>query len=268
MSAARADPARDNGAAMTDPRNEPEKTHFGFEQVPRGDKARRVKGVFDSVARRYDLMNDLMSFGIHRLWKRIAVELAAVRPGHLVLDLAAGTGDLTEQLTARAGTQGHVVAADINDAMLRLGRDRLLDKGLAANVSYVQADAEHLPFPDNQFDCVTMAFGLRNVTDKKAALAALQRVLRPGGKLLVLEFSTPTVPLINRIYEQYSFRVLPLLGKLVTGDEASYRYLSESIRVHPDQETLKTMMEGVGLTGCDYFNVTTGIVALHRGYKP
>ena len=219
---------------MTDSRDDSRQTHFGFEHVPVGEKARRVKGVFDSVAPRYDLMNDLMSFGIHRLWKRITVELAALRPGQRALDLAAGTGDLTARLTGQVGDQGRVIAGDINGTMLRRGRDRLLDHGVTGNVDYVQCDAQHLPFADNSFDCLTMAFGLRNV---------------------------------NWLYEHYSFKLLPLIGKLVAGDDKSYRYLAESIRMHPDQETLKSMMEEAGLTGCEYFNVTTGIVALHRGYK-
>lgn len=253
---------------MNKTREKPAATHFGFEQVAPDEKARRVKGVFDSVARRYDLMNDLMSFGVHRLWKRLTIELSAVRPGQRVLDLAAGTGDLTRRLSGRVGAAGLVVAADINASMLRLGRDRLLDHGITGNVLYVQTDAERLAFPDNSFHCITMAFGLRNVTDKETALAELQRVLRPGGKLLVLEFSKPVVPALDRLYETYSFRILPLLGRFVANDERSYRYLAESIRMHPDQATLQAMMEQAGLVHCDHLNLTAGIVALHRGYKP
>lgn len=247
--------------------DKPGHTHFGFEQVPAAEKSARVRGVFDSVAGRYDLMNDLMSFGVHRLWKRFAIEIAGVRPGQRVLDLAAGTGDLTRQLAARAGETGLVVSSDINAAMLNLGRDRLLDHGVAGNVAYAQADAERLPFADNSFDLVIIGFGLRNVTDKAAALASMYRVLKPGGRLLVLEFSKPTVPLVAELYDRYSFKILPLFGRLVARDEKSYRYLAESIRMHPDQGALQTMMEQAGFARCDYLNLTAGIVALHRGYK-
>jgi demethylmenaquinone methyltransferase/2-methoxy-6-polyprenyl-1,4-benzoquinol methylase len=208
-----------------------------------------------------------MSVGIHRLWKRLAIELAGVRPGYRVLDLAAGTGDLTRQLAARVGADGTVVSADINAAMLGIGRDRLLDRGVAGHVTYVQADAECLPFAADSFDLVTIGFGLRNVTDKARALASMHRVLKPGGRLLVLEFSRPTLPLAARLYDQYSFKVLPLFGRLVARDEQSYRYLAESIRMHPDQRTLQTLMEDAGFARCDFLNLTAGIVALHRGYK-
>jgi len=240
---------------------------FGFERVPRDEKERRVRGVFDSVADRYDLMNDLMSGGLHRLWKRFTLELTALRPGQLALDVAGGTGDLTSGLARQTGDAGLVVLTDINDSMLAHGRDRLIDEGLVANVRYVQANAQRLPFADNTFHCITIAFGLRNVTDKPAALASMHRVLKPGGRLLVLEFSHPVVPGLNPLYDAYSFRVLPLLGKLVAGDEASYRYLAESIRMHPDQEALLAMMRKAGWEDCSYYNLSGGIVAVHRGFK-
>lgn len=240
-------------------------THFGYRRVAEDEKAGLVRGVFDSVAERYDLMNDLMSGGIHRLWKRRTVAEAAARPGHVVLDLAGGTGDLAISFARRVGDQGHVVLADINAAMLRQGRRRMLDAGIIRNVSLAQADAENLPFADGSFDLVTIAFGLRNVTRKEAALAAMYRVLKPGGKLLILEFSRP-VEGLQPLYDVYSFRVLPMLGRLVAGDEESYRYLAESIRVHPDQETLLGMMEEAGLERCRYVNLTGGIAALHVGY--
>jgi demethylmenaquinone methyltransferase/2-methoxy-6-polyprenyl-1,4-benzoquinol methylase len=242
-------------------------THFGFEQVPTEEKARRVARVFDSVADRYDLMNDLMSLGVHRLWKRYAVQVSGVRAGQAVLDLAGGTGDLAGLLAPRVGTDGSIVVADINRSMLAVGRRRLEDRGVAGTVRYAQADAERLPFRDGTFDCVTMAFGLRNVTHKDNALASILRVLRPGGRLLVLEFSHVTVPALRRLYDLYSFKGLPVLGRLVAGDEESYRYLAESIRMHPDQETLKGMMEAAGFVHCDYINLTAGVVALHRGWK-
>ncbi len=239
-------------------------THFGFEKVDEGDKVRRVAGVFDSVAGRYDLMNDLMSAGLHRVWKRCLVERSAVRAGERVLDLAGGTGDLARLFARRVGPGGAVVLADINRNMLVHGRDRLLDAG--AVVPMVQCDAEVLPFPSGSFDCVAIAFGLRNVTHKERALAEMARVLRPGGRLLVLEFSQVWKPLAP-VYDAYSFQVLPRLGKLVAGDEQSYRYLAESIRMHPDQETLKQMLEGAGLERVDYLNLTAGVVALHRGFR-
>ena len=247
---------------MTDPT-----TDFGYQQVPTGEKAARVRAVFDSVAGNYDLMNDLMSAGVHRLWKRFTLALANLRPGQRALDVAGGTGDLAAGMARAVGERGLVVLTDINAAMLERGRDRLLDEGLVGNVRCVQANAERLPFPDGSFDCVTIGFGLRNVTDKAAALAAMRRVLRPGGQLLVLEFSHPTAPGLKSLYDTYSFRVLPLLGQLVAGDAASYRYLAESIRMHPDQAALLKLMQAAGLEGCDYHNLSGGIVAVHRGYK-
>ena len=241
-------------------------THFGFRRVPVSEKTRHVRQVFDSVADNYDLMNDLMSFGIHRLWKRFAINMAALRPGQQVLDLAGGTGDLTRLMAPLVGSSGQVVLADINAAMLETGRRRLLDKGISGNVSFVLANAEQLPFPDNRFDLATMAFGLRNVTDKQRALDALFRVLKPGGRLLVLEFSRP-VALLKPAYDFYSFRLLPKLGQLIANDAPSYRYLAESIRMHPNQQTLQGMLEQAGFERCDYHNLTGGIVAIHRGYK-
>jgi len=242
-------------------------THFGYQQVPEGEKAERVAGVFHSVAQKYDVMNDLMSFGIHRLWKRFTIERAGVRRGQRVLDVAGGTGDLAESFARLVGPEGEVVLSDINGSMLEVGRERLADRGIAGNVTFTQADAECLPFPDNHFDCVTIAFGLRNVTHKEAALASMFRVLKPGGRLLILEFSKPTTPGLSPLYDAYSFSVLPMIGQAVTGDRASYQYLAESIRMHPDQETLKAMMEEAGFERCEYFNLTGGIVALHRGFK-
>ena len=241
-------------------------THFGFQKVPVEEKAQRVRSVFDSVATDYDLMNDVMSLGIHRLWKRLAIGMANIRPGQQVLDLAGGTGDLVLMIAPRVGPQGRVVLSDINNAMIRTGRARLLDRGIAGNVEYVQADAERLPFPDNSFDCITMAFGLRNVTHKQAALDAMYRVLKPGGRLLILEFSRPAA-LLKPAYDFYSFSRLPRLGQLIARDAASYRYLAESIRMHPDQKTLVGMLESAGFEGCDFHNLTGGIVAIHRGYK-
>ena len=242
------------------------KTHFGFQQVPEDEKAQRVGAVFHSVAESYDLMNDLMSLGVHRLWKRIAVEFANVRPGMRVLDLAGGTGDLAARFDQLAGPQGQIVLADINSSMLEVGRERLLDRGVA-RVRYVQADAERLPFADHSFDRVTMAFGLRNVTHKEAALRSILRVLKPGGMALVLEFSRVTLPGLKQLYDLYSFQVLPALGKFIARDADSYRYLAESIRMHPDQATLQEMMEEAGFEHCDYHNLSAGIVAIHRGYK-
>ncbi|MDF3054109.1 MAG: ubiquinone/menaquinone biosynthesis methyltransferase [Gammaproteobacteria bacterium] len=244
-----------------------ETTDFGFERVPFAEKASKVAQVFHSVAGKYDLMNDAMSLGVHRLWKRYATECASVRPGQYVLDLAAGTGDITMRLAAQVGDEGLVVMSDINDSMLKQGRDRLTDRGVVGNVLYLQADAESLPFPNNTFDLVTIAFGLRNVTRKEKALAAMEQILKPGGKLLVLEFSKPILPLLSKIYDIYSFNVLPRLGKIIAGDSDSYRYLAESIRQHPDQETLKSMMSSAGFEDCKYENLSGGIVALHTGYK-
>ncbi|HET6493647.1 MAG TPA: bifunctional demethylmenaquinone methyltransferase/2-methoxy-6-polyprenyl-1,4-benzoquinol methylase UbiE [Burkholderiales bacterium] len=242
----------------------PKTTDFGFQKVAEGEKARRIAGVFDSVAGRYDLMNDLMSMGLHRLWKRFAVEQSQVRPGNRVLDVAGGTADLARLFARRVGSRGEVVLTDINAAMLRIGRDRLLDAGIIAPV--VQCNGERLPFPDDGFDCVSVAFGLRNMTHKESAIAEMRRVLRPGGRLVILEFSRVWKPLAP-FYDAYSFQVLPRLGELIVRDAESYRYLAESIRVHPDQESLKQMMEHAGLERVDYFNLSAGVVALHRGYK-
>jgi demethylmenaquinone methyltransferase/2-methoxy-6-polyprenyl-1,4-benzoquinol methylase len=239
-------------------------TDFGFERVDTAEKAGRVAGVFSSVASRYDLMNDLMSGGMHRLWKAFAVTLAGVREGERVLDVAAGSGDLALEFAKRAGARGQVWLTDINRAMLERGRDRLLDRGLPLPV--VQCDAQALPFPSDYFDCVSVAFGLRNMTDKARALAEMRRVLRPAGRLLVLEFSRVWAPL-SKIYDWYSFSVLPWLGRKVARDESAYRYLAESIRMHPDQESLKGMLERAGLARVEYFNLSAGVVALHRGYK-
>jgi demethylmenaquinone methyltransferase/2-methoxy-6-polyprenyl-1,4-benzoquinol methylase len=243
----------------------PEKTtDFGYQSVPEHEKSQRVAGVFDSVAPRYDLMNDLMSMGLHRLWKRFAVEASGVRPGERVLDVAGGTGDLARLFSRRVGVRGEVVLTDVNPAMLRQGRDRLLDTGMV--LPLVQCDAEELPFPSNRFDCVSVAFGLRNMTHKEAALAEMRRVLKPGGRLVVLEFSKAWAP-VKPLYDAYSFGLLPRLGKLVANDAAAYRYLAESIRMHPDQEALKAMLERAGLERVEYFNLAAGVVALHRGYK-
>ncbi|WP_417763412.1 bifunctional demethylmenaquinone methyltransferase/2-methoxy-6-polyprenyl-1,4-benzoquinol methylase UbiE [Shewanella sp.] len=242
-------------------------THFGFKTVEADKKADMVAGVFHSVATRYDIMNDVLSFGIHRLWKRFTIECAGARPGMKVLDLAGGTGDLTAKFSRLVGDTGEVILADINDSMLKVGRSKLRDKGIVNNVNYVQANAENLPFPDNTFDIITIAFGLRNVTDKDAALKSMQRVLKPGGKLLVLEFSKPKHAIMNKAYDLYSFKMLPMIGKMIAHDADSYEYLAESIRMHPDQETLKGMMENAGLEQVDYINMTDGVVALHRGYK-
>ncbi|MFZ5757333.1 MAG: bifunctional demethylmenaquinone methyltransferase/2-methoxy-6-polyprenyl-1,4-benzoquinol methylase UbiE [Pseudomonadota bacterium] len=254
--------------STTPPDSAQETTHFGFRTVPREEKQQRVAGVFHSVAQKYDLMNDLMSMGVHRLWKRFTLEVSGLRPGHRVLDLAAGTGDLSMLFADRVGPTGTVVMSDINESMLGVGRDRLTDRGYAGNVEFVQANAEKLPFADNSFDLVTIGFGLRNVTDKDAALAEMARVAKPGGRVMVLEFSKPVIEPLSRLYDIYSFSVLPRLGQMVTGDADSYRYLAESIRMHPDQQTLKAMMEKAGLVRCEYFNMTGGIVALHRGFKP
>ncbi|MDH4040763.1 MAG: bifunctional demethylmenaquinone methyltransferase/2-methoxy-6-polyprenyl-1,4-benzoquinol methylase UbiE [Gammaproteobacteria bacterium] len=242
-------------------------THFGYKEVEADAKAGMVAEVFHSVASRYDLMNDLMSAGIHRVWKRFTIELSGVRSGNAVLDIAGGTGDLAARFADIVGPSGRVVLADINDSMLKVGRDKLLDHGRLGNLEFVQADAQSLPFPDDSFDCVTIAFGLRNVTDKDAALRSMLRVLKPGGRLLVLEFSKPANPLLSKAYDAYSFRVLPLMGRLVANDADSYQYLAESIRMHPDQETLKDMMEDAGFSRCEYHNMTGGVVALHKGVK-
>jgi demethylmenaquinone methyltransferase/2-methoxy-6-polyprenyl-1,4-benzoquinol methylase len=242
-------------------------TDFGYEQVGVAEKAGRVAEVFHSVADRYDLMNDLMSMGIHRLWKRFTIARTGLQRGQRALDLAGGTGDLAAKMARRVGPEGEIVLADINASMLERGRERLVNAGLAGNLRYVQADAEQLPFPDDHFDCITIAFGLRNVTHKERALASMFRVLRPGGRVVILEFSKPTSPGLAPVYDLYSFKVLPLIGRVVAQDADSYRYLAESIRMHPDQETLKGMLEDAGLERCEYFNLSGGIVALHRGYK-
>ncbi len=254
-------------APNTDSPDKPaDTTHFGYKDVPVDDKADLVKGVFDSVASRYDIMNDLMSGGMHRLWKRYAVQHANARPGHVILDLAGGTGDLAREFARIVGKRGRVVLADINAAMLEHGRRRLVDAGIAGNVELAQVDAEALPFADNTFDRISIAFGLRNITDKEGALAEMLRVLKPGGKVLILEFSQPSSA-IKPAYDLYSFKVLPLLGKLIARDPESYQYLAESIRMHPDQETLLGMMQDAGFERCRYNNLTAGIVALHTGYK-
>jgi len=240
---------------------------FGYEKVPWDDKSRRVRGVFDSVASRYDLMNDLMSAGMHRLWKQFTLSLTNLRPGQKALDVAGGTGDIAAGLAKQVGDRGLVVLTDINAAMLARGRDRIINDGLVSNVRFAQVNAERLPFPDSSFDCVTIAFGLRNVTDKPAALAAMRRVLKPGGQLLILEFSHPTAPGLKPLYDAYSFKILPAMGKIVANDDASYRYLAESIRMHPNQQTLLEMMNAAGLEGCRYHNLAGGIVAVHRGYR-
>ncbi|KTD18595.1 ubiquinone/menaquinone biosynthesis methyltransferase [Legionella lansingensis] len=248
--------------------NDKEKiTHFGFESVPWDDKEKKVGEVFKSVAKNYDLMNNIMSFGVHHLWKRFTIELSQVRPDQCVLDLAGGSGDLTRLLSIKVGAQGRVILADINAAMLEIGRNRLLDEGLHSNIHFVQANAQTLPFADNSFHCITIAFGLRNVTDKEQALASMYRVCKPGGKLMVLEFSNPTLPGLKPIYDWYSFNVLPKLGELFAQDADSYRYLAESIRMHPSQEGLKTMIEKAGFEDCHYYNLSGGIVALHIAYK-
>ncbi|MBT8093247.1 MAG: bifunctional demethylmenaquinone methyltransferase/2-methoxy-6-polyprenyl-1,4-benzoquinol methylase UbiE [Gammaproteobacteria bacterium] len=241
-------------------------THFGYRNVESTEKAGLVRGVFDSVATRYDLMNDLMSAGLHRLWKRYTIGQAAVRPGDVVLDLAGGTGDLARAFASRVGPEGHVVLADINAAMLEQGRKRLVDAGVAGNVTIAQVDAQNLPFADGSFDCITIAFGLRNVTDKDAALRSMYGTLKPGGKAMILEFSRPAQA-IKPAYDLYSFKVLPALGRLVANDTESYQYLAESIRMHPDQATLQSMMEDAGFERCRYHNLAAGIVALHIGYR-
>lgn len=247
----------------------PEKTtHFGYKTVGVEEKAGKVAEVFHSVAGNYDLMNDLMSGGIHRLWKRMTIEMSGVRKGHKVLDIAGGTGDLAAKFSRIVGPEGTVVLADINDSMLKVGRDRLVDRGIVDNVRFSQADAQYLPFPDNTFDVITIAFGLRNVTDKDMALRSMLRVLKPGGKLLILEFSKPKSPLLSKVYDTYSFNILPKLGKLFANDADSYQYLAESIRMHPDQKTLLDMLNTAGFANSDFHNMTGGVVALHRGVKP
>lgn len=242
-------------------------THFGFSTVPTSEKQKLVAGVFHRVAAKYDVMNDVMSFGIHRLWKRFTLDCSGVRRGHRVLDLAGGTGDLSAQFSKIVGETGQVVLADINQSMLEIGRAKLRDAGIVGNISYVQANAEELPFADDYFDCITISFGLRNVTDKARALRSMFRVLKPGGRLLVLEFSKPIFEPLNKAYDAYSFHLLPKLGQVIANDADSYRYLAESIRMHPDQQTLEQMLQEAGFEHTRYFNLTGGIVALHRGYK-
>lgn len=247
--------------------NKESTTHFGFQTVDKNEKESKVASVFHSVAQQYDVMNDLMSFGIHRLWKRFTIDASGVRPGNKVLDLAGGTGDLTAKFSQLVGRDGKVILADINSSMLNVGRDKLRDRGLVQNIEYVQANAQYLPFEDNTFDVITIAFGLRNVTDKDMALRSMYRVLKPGGRLLVLEFSKPEHELVNKAYDFYSFNILPKMGELVAKDSDSYQYLAESIRMHPDQETLKGMMNDAGFEQTTFKNLTGGVVALHKGYK-
>lgn len=242
-------------------------THFGFKSVAWGEKEKKVEQVFRSVAKRYDLMNDLMSLCVHRLWKQFTIEVSRVRTGQKVLDLAGGSGDLTRLLLKKVGDSGLVVLSDINASMLEVGRDRLIDEGMIQNLAFIQANAERLPFTNNYFDCITMAFGLRNVTNKLAALQSMYQVCKPGGKVMILEFSTPTVPGLKPIYDWYSFNVLPKVGQIIANDADSYRYLAESIRMHPKQEDLKTMIEQAGFEDCHYHNLSGGIVALHIAYK-
>ena len=247
--------------------SDPKTTHFGYQTVPISEKAKKVAGVFHSVAAKYDVMNDLMSGGVHRVWKHFTVEASGVRKGHRVLDIAGGTGDLARRFARLVGVEGQVILADINDSMLTIGRDKLIDMGIAGNFHAVQADAQHLPFPDDYFNCITISFGLRNVTDKDLALGSMLRALKPGGRLLILEFSKPVSESLAKAYDQYSFKILPKIGKLVANDEDSYAYLAESIRMHPDQETLREMMNTAGFVNTGYTNMTGGVVALHKGFK-
>lgn len=247
--------------------NQDKTTHFGYKSIAWNEKEKKVAEVFHSVAKNYDLMNDLMSFGIHNLWKRFTVELSHVRPGQSVLDLAGGSGDLTRLLCQKVGEEGQVILADINAAMLNVGRNRLLDEGIYKNITFVQGNAQCLPFADNSFHCITMGFGLRNVTDKNEALRSMYRVCKPGGKIMILEFSTPNLPGLKPIYDWYSFSILPKLGKIFAQDEESYQYLAESIRMHPNQNDLKQMIEKAGFEDCIYHNLSGGIVALHIAYK-
>ncbi|MFZ7197915.1 bifunctional demethylmenaquinone methyltransferase/2-methoxy-6-polyprenyl-1,4-benzoquinol methylase UbiE [Avibacterium avium] len=247
--------------------NEQETTHFGFQTVAKAEKQKLVANVFHSVAGKYDLMNDLLSFGIHRVWKRFTIDCSGVRKGQKVLDLAGGTGDFSAKFSRIVGETGQVILADINSSMLNVGREKLRNLGVIGNINYVQANAETLPFADNTFDCVIISFGLRNVTDKDKALRSMFRVLKPGGRLLVLEFSKPILDPLSKIYNFYSFNILPKIGEVVVNDGDSYRYLAESIRMHPKQEDLKTMMEQAGFEQVSYYNLSAGIVALHRGYK-
>lgn len=251
---------------MSDSREDESTTHFGYQQVPVAEKVERVGQVFRSVASRYDLMNDIMSLGSHRLVKRYTVELTAIRNGQTVLDLAGGTGDFSIRFSPLVGPDGKVVLADINEAMLQVGRDRLIDMGINDNIEVVQVNAEELPFADNSFDCICIAYGLRNVTDKDAALASMNRVLKPGGRVVILEFSKPRNALVGHAYDAYS-KLWPIAGQMVVGDSQSYQYLVESIRMHPDQETLLGMMENAGLSNCRYHDVMNGVCAIHVGFK-
>jgi demethylmenaquinone methyltransferase/2-methoxy-6-polyprenyl-1,4-benzoquinol methylase len=248
-------------------KNKQDTTHFGYRDVPLNEKANLVADVFRSVAPKYDLMNDVMSFGLHRLWKRFTLSKADLRPGQIILDVASGTGDLAIALAKQVGPTGKVFMTDINEAMLQVGRERVEDAGMIGNITCVQADAEHLPFEKNYFDCITIAFGLRNVTNKSNAIRSMYRALKPGGKLLILEFSHPNTPILNKLYHFYSFNIIPKMGELIANDKESYQYLVESIRMHPDQETLKSMMEEASFENVEYFNLNGGIVALHKGYK-
>jgi demethylmenaquinone methyltransferase/2-methoxy-6-polyprenyl-1,4-benzoquinol methylase len=252
---------------MTTEKNQQSTTHFGYKTIESEQKQAMVADVFHSVAAKYDIMNDVMSFGVHRLWKRFTLDASNVRPGNKVLDLAGGTGDLTRKFSQAVGSTGKVILADINDSMIKVGREKLHNLGVVGNVEYVQANAQALPFAENTFDLVTIAFGLRNVTDKDEALRSIFRVLKPGGRLLVLEFSKPEQAWLNKAYDFYSFKILPEMGQLIAGDKESYQYLSESIRMHPDQETLKGMMETAGFDQVSFTNMTGGIVALHKGFK-
>lgn len=252
---------------MTTEKDQQSTTHFGYKTIESEQKQAMVADVFHSVAAKYDIMNDVMSFGVHRLWKRFTIDASNVRPGNKVLDLAGGTGDLTRKFSQAVGPTGKVVLADINDSMIKVGREKLHNLGVVSNVEYVQANAQALPFAENTFDLVTIAFGLRNVTDKDEALRSIFRVLKPGGRLLVLEFSKPEQEWLNKAYDFYSFKILPEMGQLIAGDKESYLYLSESIRMHPDQDTLKQMMETAGFDQVSYTNMTGGIVALHKGFK-
>jgi demethylmenaquinone methyltransferase/2-methoxy-6-polyprenyl-1,4-benzoquinol methylase len=248
-------------------KNEDNKTHFGYETIPLAEKTERVAKVFHSVAPKYDIMNDCMSLGIHRLWKRVTIEVASIRPHHYILDLAAGTGDLSLKIAPLLKDSGRLLVTDINYSMLKIARKRLIEKGYLNNIDYLLVNAEQIPFLCNTFDCITIGFGLRNVSHKQAALQSMYHVLKPGGKLVILEFSHPTLPFLSTVYDIYSFNVLPILGKFIAGDEKSYRYLAESIRMHPNQAALCNMMEEAGFEDCSYHNLTGGIVAIHRGYK-